>query len=437
MEAANALPSAADGGDSIELLVDLMQGLLSREQEKFVGALQQKPLPKEAKDWEDWDTLYEPMEQIQSVFYQFAKDTPSKDQIDIEHVPAWLLKEYREALQTTLPNHPFLRGEEFSGPAFRDYVLAYLLHRSQSEAVERVLDQATFVPTPLFAHFYSTTAREGSGRHVGYLYEAITAQNALHSTSQVALVAPSDDTTHSLEISTPDFSADDAEENYNPILEIPVKVDDLNPVVFRHHLRHALLQIDGRLVLGESGQEFELEDVQAACKEIEIHASQIVARCYDRGHHVEIRADKYHQTSPTLDVRRRGEKGRFSVDWPGANRFPWAEFYSELVPQESTDQEDAMLALSQILLWFGRTKHQNFARARALIDNVAVGEHHLRKRLLAYLREQGIINPQGRLYLLDVDRAAQQGINWADLKKRDANEKLSRFLEQFLESVQN
>lgn len=428
IEAANRLPQMADSGETNRLLGSLLGTLLDREQQKFVAALKQKPFPPESKKWEDWHVLYTPSEQLCRVCY-YSQRNPLAEQMDLENIPTWLQAEYAEAVSSFLPNHPFLRERDFTGPAFRDYTLAFLLRDdNMTDLAEQILNTASFVLTPMFAHFYSNASNEpGSGRHVGYLYEAATARNLLSETSQTTLVsAEKGDVVHQLEI----VAAAEDELRSGPEVQLPIVVDADNPVVFRQHLRHALLHVDGKLVLGSSGRDFEVEDVQAVSREIEIRASGLIARCY-AAEPVELKADKYLQASPGLSVTKRGE-GVLSVNWPGAQTYPWIQYYQQATTTEPIDRIQAMLALSQILTWFRRDKYEQFARASILINNVAVGESPVRQAMLDYLEQQNILQTQGALYVLDDDRAKAVGINWMALRQRSISDRLAVFLDQFV-----
>lgn len=409
------------------LLNQLMFELLQREQGKLIEALKAKALP-EASGWTGWVRLYRPIEQLERVFSMVSAASGSRDSTP-QDVPGWLLAEYRAGVASLLENHPFLRERQFAGPAFRDYTVGYLVRASGlARDVERYLDRGEFALTPLFCFFYAEAADgAGSGRHAGYLYEAATAQHAVDSFTQTTLVSPAEDGgPHVLDVFVE--GPDDVVLNG---VTLPLLVGDGHPVTFRGPLRSVHLEVRGPVELGSPGAELEMADAVIACDRLTLRAKSVIARCYQRGDDVVLRAGEYVQLDGTLTVDKRGD-GALDVSWPGSDRHPWARYTGGDKSNGEPDRQAALLALRRILTWFRRDRKEDFARFFELIDNVAVGQNPLRQRMLGFLQDRGVLTLRGRLYVLDPERARNAGINWMDLRRGQVTDAMSPILDAFL-----
>jgi len=121
------------------------------------------------------------------------------------------------------------------------------------------------------------------------------------------------------------------------------------------------------------------------------------------------------------------------ISWPEGKKYPWAPYYVDQIVYESTDIQGSFMALHRILRYFKKDKFKKFSKARILIDNVAVGSSETRQKMLEYLKKFKIINIREQMYILDIDKAGQLGINWTDLREQQMTNTLYEFLEKFTE----
>jgi hypothetical protein len=419
------------------LVCSLMRQLLEREQEKVQAAIKRKNMP-EAAQWQKWEILYKPSEQIRRALLYVTKDQAAAEVTGDSTLPQWLVRPYSEALRSLLPQHPFLHESQFSGPAFRDYVLARLLTEEQlADAVKAELDSPTYVPTPLFVQFYSDLSKGiAPGDHAGYLYESAVSRHGLDSQVRTIIVSPTSDESlsegqHWFEVFEDGEIESDASPSLTSGIALNLAVSEDRPVVFSRRLRHAYINVQGRLVLGNSGNEFEISDSEIACSTLELRSNVLVARVHERGNRVAIEAAECIQIPAVVKVELKGQ-GALVISWPGGERYPWAMYYHHQIPSETKDAVGAMMALRRILTWFKKDKRADLARYKMLIDNVAVGHSEVRQQMLQYLLSQKIVVIDEPLYKLDLPKARQAGINWIDLRQVTVTESLGKFLEKFL-----
>ena len=336
-------------GDENALLPALMRSLTRREQVKFVEPLRERSRPS-GTDLPDWDELYGETEQLRRIFYVVADLSDAKIPPDV--LPTWLRDAYQEGLQAFLPNHPFLRGKDFAGPAFRDYVYAALLaDREIGPLVEAWLEGIPFVPTPLFAEFYHVACGgTGAGTHAGYLYESIVGRFGLEHAALTAMVNPEmEEGSHSFAI------VSDEPEATDPTFSIALTVDDSSPLTFRLRLRSAVLKVRGPVILGAPVQ-FELGDVELQAESLDIRTPTLSVRTYHGQQSVAIQTDSTISHDPRLKIEIK-PGAELRVSWPGANKYPWSAYADDNLFAEKPDRHGALLALRRILVWFRKEDH--------------------------------------------------------------------------------
>jgi hypothetical protein len=423
-EAVNSFEAAAEVGAQRGLLPTLMTGLTDRERNKFVDPLRERPLPVSEPE-PRWDNLYSESEQLRRIFLYLAQDEEAFEVGTL--VPSWLAPAYESALRAFFPSHPFLRGRDFAGPAFRDFVFAnLLLDDDLGPFVELRLEELSFVPTPLFADFYRLAANSvGFGRHAGFIYDSVLARFGLEHASLSATISPEGEgDTHVLTI------VPNEDESGEAAFRMDLRVSADNPLTFRQRLRNAVVNVRGPIVLGSHSQ-FELSDVEIQARTFDIQAPVLVVRAHSHQNRVLIQAvhSVKHPSQLRIEVRAGGE---LKVEWPGSNRYPWAGYHSADIFSESLDRQGAMLALRRILIWFRRDRREDLARYRDLIDNVVVGHSKVRRDMRDFLLSKGILRVDGNFYKMDSGVAHQHGINWVALRAVPPHPGLFDLLDEFL-----
>jgi len=417
--------------DGLSVASSIMKDLLSREQSKVVDPLKNKGLSG-AEGWGGWDDLYSPDEQLERILLHVLKNPQATQVRPNGAVPAWLAEAYQDTLKSFLPQHPFLREPDFSGPAFRDYTFASLLKASRDNlrGLTRERMQAPdYVATPLLIYFYRADETElVYGDDVGFFYESFSSRDTVSNLSRRVVVRPPSlegEFTHTLEL----YEASMSSGSESVLLYIregsPVNV------VFSRRLRNARLRVNGTVTLGSSTNEFEITDSNVNCQTLVIRSKVFVVQSSAHAQEVVLTAQSYQPIPPTINVQVRGP-GRLAVSWPGARRYPWATY----TPQFDGGgggrfQHDAFLALRGILSWFRRDKKEDMARHRDLIRNAEVGQNAIKRAMLLFLFDRGILYEEQPLYKLNMEVLAQIGINYSDLQRGNETPAIAGFLQAF------
>lgn len=425
-EIANKFEDQKSVAGGLSVISEFIESLLLREQKKVVDALKER-LESIPSDWNKWDDIYTPSLQL-SYLVSYLQDDRRMHGVDYSTIPDWLRQDYKECIEGFISNHPFLRGAQFSSPAFRDYLLGRLLMESQHEGkCKKYLDKGNFVPTPLLAYFY---LKFGKGRcigpHVGIIYEAASSKRSIGSVELVTFVRHSQTQKHIFEILNPDGLS-----SLN--LSFEVDVSDAWPVVFERRLQNATVNVDGPVVIGRPDGSVELSDVDIKAVKLTIKAKECIFNCHD-GSGISMQARSFEQTDYSLILKMKGS-GRIEINWPDGKSHPWAEYYADMPHNEDFDFQEELYALKRILEPFRKHKKRQFAKQYEFIDNMIVSTNQLRKDMLNYLQSQKIIrkNEATNQYLVDEGELNSRGINWMALRflSAESNSALHNFLMDF------
>ena len=311
-----------DGADTTS---NIMQDLLRREQEKVIGALKNKAIPG-LQSFAGWQELYSPEEQLIRILCHALGDLDAND-FGAFQAPPPLSVHYQTAIKSFLPQHPFVQGTDFSGPAFRDFTFGSLLKSSNSEVrilTREMMQQPKYVATPLLIRFYCADGTNLiHGEDAGFFYESATSRDTVSNLATVILLLPpsmSDTKNHVL-----DFLREDAPSGEFDLPTLYIRPSKNLEIVFNRRLRNGLIYFDGQVTLGHPGNDFEIADSEIACTTIKINSKTFIAQSSFAAESVVIRADNYAQLLPMVDPQVRGP-GSLSVAWPSSNQYPWASF---------------------------------------------------------------------------------------------------------------
>jgi hypothetical protein len=293
----------------VGLVCHLMKHLLVREQDKLISGIKRQAIP-EARSWTNWNMLYTPEEQLRRVFLHSQGDSAANKCCD-DAFPPWLVRPYEPASASFLPQHPFLRERVFAGPAFRDFVIAHLLvSDDMAEQVKAALDAqqysrfdtSRYISTPLLVQFYVHCGNGSApGDHAGYLYESALSGHGINARPRMIIVAGRDSSgtaTHDLEVFDEAMNDGGDDGTCIPGITISLKVSDEHPVVFPRHVRHALLAIQGKLVIGNPSNECEIMDTEANATSIEVRSPAVILRTHDPSWRIVLQADRCGQMPP-------------------------------------------------------------------------------------------------------------------------------------------
>jgi hypothetical protein len=426
--------AAVGGRRATELwrfLIEIVAAILAREQAKIGGNVRgQLEQAADRLGWDGWAELYTPDEQCARVVNRVVLRKPAPPlPVDL---PDELRGPYEDALQTSVPQHPFL-GErsEFANVVFREYLYAWTLRRGSAEqasATRARMSVVEYLATPLLARFLlaldDAEIPTVSPQDFGFVYESLRGQGRKKDDVYLTLTSTPDTDEIGAMITAQGGATPDVAFRVYP---------DREPIVFLRRLASATVDVDADVALGTEGPTFFLgPDVDLACETLAMPSpSYRVTSSSDEGA-VTVTAADLDAPGPPPQVTHYGD-GQFEVDWPDL-AYPWIAYRRTTEPSRLDDDRELIVAgryLSRILSYFRSRGYGGLGRHSDIIDNFAVGQSELAAQLRDYMIEVGLIRP-GAIYILDLQRMDELGINWADIRTRRLTDPIRTFLTRFL-----
>lgn len=409
-----------------KVISQFIKDLLDREQKKVIDALKIK-ITNAPKDWNEWESLYTPTQQLKYTIEFVKSDEKTRIQNVLSNikVPSWLHQDYTEAVSQFIGNHPFIRGNKFNSPSFRDYSIGQLITDRQFEPkCVQYLQSGSFALTPLFAFFYAdANDNKCKGPHVGYLYESSSSRVGLEQNALYTFIKHSNKDIYVVEIINPAA-------RHALSFSFECLINDEHPLTFERRLYNATINVESKVILGGYNSTMELMDVDIKTKQLEIRAKELIINCHENSSS-QISAEVYRQTDHSLILKKIGS-GNFEVSWPNSDIYPWTEYHVEYEKAEG-ELNDELYALRRLLTPFRKHGRGNFSKHKDFIDQKIVGSSDIRQDLLGCLFKRGIVTvvQERNHYEISQEAMEQLGFSWSELRSLKPTGPIINFLNEF------
>lgn len=410
-----------------ELLLQVSEVLLDREQQKQTKQFQESLKSKAGPGWRDWSKLYSPEEQFQRLL---AKRFKAQQPPLPAELPVTLRTDYERAVQVALGDHPFVGSVNGLHPLFGEYLYARLFTDDSTttspiaESAREMLRTETYLPTRALARFvHALTTRQGpprvSARDFGFVYESVLSDQQ----------KPGDVLLRLRSSGAPDELHGWMNAGGRP-LDFRI-IQTAQGLWFWRNLSHASGSFECPVDLGVQGGDFRLGPaVNLECSTLQCPAELRIYLGDDReGEEVVLVASSFGATAraPVVRGKRFYVRGN-SVPWP------WSDYR---VPEPPTAQATAKIIdlynhLTRILLWFRAAGYEEIARVDEIVENAATGGTEIARDLLRFCVEKGLIE-RGKLYTLNSEKLAAYEIHYNDLSLRILRDPAIKFLAEFLD----
>lgn len=408
--------------EGVELVRRFADSLLAREQKKVVDALKQNT---NSPSGFNWEIVYSPKIQIMCVFTYLNEGCQINSLSSLIEGPDWLDRNYLEAINQFLPNHPFIRNNKFANTSFQDYTLAVLAEDElfKSEVLHYL--KGNGITSILFTFYYKSLYQSVfSPEYAGFLYEAVLSGLQLDSNAAVQLDFVDDSKQIELTLSYQDGSG-----KYE-VLTFKSDAIDI-PIVFYRKLHNADLFTQSTIEFNGLSNSIELRDVNVSAQKMILNARLLLLNCYDESSVVMI-ADEFLNRNHQIRIEKIGD-GEVQVQFPHSNKFPWSQYNDNSLSREIID-ENAMAskvyATRLILSPFRKHKKGIFGKQHEYIENVIVKDNPIRREVFEKMIQSGILHKRSNepIYELNDEKLQKHGINWGEIKALKQNEKLIKFL---------
>ncbi len=397
--------------------------------------------------WTNWDHLYTSREQAVRLTARILGVDAG-----LTVVPPALSREYEEAVAAFLPEHPFLvDGSRPANVVFESYLFAHVLlqgTRRMSEAVERRLSDPDYKPSRLFADFYLHMKPDNTAvppAHVGWLYDALLSSETERLHVGLSLDGPeaADSGISYPATAEGEFAwyalGEDLRWTRVRSVEFQATMSADDAVQFGRYIRRASITLPSRVILGRGG-EFEIgPNVNIDCGTLELNCDSLVVGGYegkglpasDEDDAVVLDALKYSGTLASRPIARVS----LSVEWPGAEAFPWNEFKAQRPRELGKDprMHETYRRFRRIVMTLQSHSRGSLARTRKKIENERIMRGRLGWALLNQLVKDGILELRDGFYHWVPEVARDRvGVSWQQLRRGEVSKQLGSYLSTFI-----
>lgn len=382
----------------------------------------------------DMTGLYGPEEQLARLASLFlGAGTPRIP----PSLPPHAVAPYEQAVQSLLPQHPFLDSKEPkpSGAVFGASILAAALTGGDSDVVkaaERFAGGGPNTPNPFLLEFYLQAAGDEMpipAAHVGLLYASLEATAGAGDVARLS--AEGED---SLEVEMTLVQLDGVERHY--------EFKTIPGGALRFGRRVSGVSIDAETTDVEFGEGGQLELVAP----IALRAGTLFLNCSElvvKPDHATGAVDQtvfLEATEALTDaglrppLLRSGTK--LQVAWPEAKVYPWTPFASDGGEDADPRMAEFQRALRRLCISFRSHSKGRLARYRGKVEHFRMTKGELGVALRERLVADKVLSLEGAMYFLEPDLLGSKvGVGFQDLKLKHYPTKSRAYLQEILNNL--
>lgn len=324
---------------------------------------------------------------------------------------------YESAVQSLLPQHPFLDSKEPkpSGAVFAASILAAALTGTDpdlTKAAEQVAGGGPNTPNPFLLEFYREalgSARPIPGSHVGVLYASL---EAIAGPGDVVRLSAEGEDALDVEMSL--IQSDGSEK--------PYEFSTVAGGTLRFGRRMSGVNIDAEstdVEIGEGGQIELVAPVSIKARTLLFNCTDLVVKTEHAGSVDPIvyleAEDAMADSGLRPPLVRSG--AQLQVAWPDAKVYPWTPFASAGGDDPDPRMADAQRALRRLCISFRSHSKGRLARYKGKVEHFRMTKGSLGIALRERLLTDKVLSLEGPMYFLDPDAlGVVVGIGFQDLK---------------------
>ena len=421
---------------SAEIFHKIMEHILIREQGKVINGLKERCLD-EFPDFDQWTSVYSAHEQLLRIINYITFGEIDLDIYPNEELPKEIKREYHEGIKSFLKDHPFIHIFEtpsgpkvdFTGPAFRDYVLAQLMAMENSTTDGDDYAQCYFgdrshtvrFPSQLYFDLYEYYSNGNIALdHFIYLYDAFKAKEHAKSCSDIIIEQVDDEVLFI-------FRQEGSPKNEKTHMsEFRCRCFDSTLLI--KQISNGYIDLDISISLGTPTEDVIISNSTIKCKKLLINTPNVLLSAEVNGQTIisctegidasrhpnakfEIRTDSLEQLKiSTPDIN----------DW-----FKLHKYQYNLEDEHSLDITKFENAVRSILKHFRKHKKDAAGRHKEYIENIIVGGSQLKRNILQFFVDRGIIYEDSKdlkQYKLNNAALEELDVNWGMLSQNSSQE---------------
>lgn len=411
---------------SAEIFQKIMDHILEREQRKVVNGFRERCI-NDYPDFNAWESVYSIREQMLRLINYVIFNDIDLDVYSNEQLPKELKREYQEGIKSFLKDHPFIHifddgvstRVDFTGPAFRDFVLARLMTDEEFSADCDDYAQCYFsdhshnvrFPSQLYFDLYEYYSNGNTKlSHFKYLYDAFKSKEHSKSTSSISVEQVENEIYFCFkqEKSSKNSQSQETE------LKATAPFDNL-PII---QISNAYVDVDIDIVLGASTEDVTISNSTIKCKNLLIKSPSVMVVAETGGETIIACRGKIDAAlSPAAKFEIRSDNSELLKvsaenidDWYNLHKYSY-----DLDDETNLDMTKFENAVKSILKHFRKHKKDAAGRHREYIQNIIVGGSQLKQGILNFFTDKGIIYQDAKdlkQFKLNNEALETLGVNW-------------------------
>jgi hypothetical protein len=352
-------------------------------------------------------------------------------------LPQHAVAPYEQAVQSLLPQHPFLDSKEPkpSGAVFGASILAAALTGGDSDvakAAELFAGGGPNTPNPFLLEFYrqaSGFAQAIPASHIGLLYASLEATAGAGDAARLSAEGE-----ESLEVEMTLVQHDGVERHY--------EFKTVPGGALRFGRRVSGVSIDAETTdveFGEGGQLELVAPIALRARTLFLNCSELVVKpdhasgAVDQTVFLEA-AEALTDAGLRPPLLRSG--ARLQVAWPGSKVYPWTPFASDGGEDADPRMAEAQRALRRLCISFRSHSKGRLARYKGKVEHFRMTKGALGVALRERLVGDKVLSLEGSMYFLEPDLLGSRvGVGFQDLKLKHYPPTSRTYLQEILDSL--
>lgn len=412
------------GENTCKIMTRIFESLLERERSKFIKALQTKLMDRETskKTSIDYSRAYSRKEQIQRIIGSlFFEDYDLFCDLD-GIIPPEYMDDYIEVVNIQLPQHPFIIMKadtmkyDFTGPAFRDYAVAYSLADEDMHdfVKESLVTERNYYPSQMLIEFYELfSSKQISGKDIPLMYDSFRAHAHVGENCAIKVSGSGDDCFVEFILS----------EGSKCTYFLEFCITDLEDGIHFNQVNNCYVDVDGDVYIDNYKDEARISNSEITCNILYWNSDHVLMEAYSPGV----------CTINSNEFKSITASARFDLNFDRASNLKLfannISSYYKLLAYKSmpVDENDAdsfiyfATVVRRIFTCLRSHSKDTPARKMDFIDNKIVGENENKKKILKFLLKTRILytDKQDWLYKLDTNKLGEFTIRWVDVNNGD------------------
>lgn len=416
----------------VSIIMKIMDDLLRREQEEKVIPAFRERCAVHHPEFSDWERLYSPHEQLVRIISYILFNDTKYSNFPLDFMPPQIVDEYQEILNAFLPQHPFIQNNfekkqntltriDFTGPAFRDYTLAQLiLDKDYEDHAEMYFGEAKhdfYFPSQIFFDCYCNISTDSiHSHHLYYIFESYRAKAtaAEHPYLQCSEVFDEDQEQPTL-VALFGMASITKKTSKN-CEEVVLQVNAHDDALAFEQLSNVSLDVPHfKVIIGTSGKDAHIYNSSIICEQIIWNTEEVTVESYPPEGCLFVCKKNTEGATPRFEILN---DKNFRVSFPNLTDFYRLVSYKyDFDDPSDIDITKFVHAMRCIMMEFRTHRKDTLAKDWERIDNVTIGNNPLKKQVLNYLKNNGIIYKSAHLYKVDTEKMQKVGISYAALAR--------------------